>query len=136
MRPKFDIFKRLRDGTSLWILAVEGLEEARNRMNRLAVVVPGDYLIYSEEKGLVVTTGLSPRTNVSRKHIPVAQRVSAHPLPGEEYGESKYPTESDWFARGFCHDSDADRNLEPSRDQRLMQILAFSSRWAACPTEF
>ena len=54
MRPKFDIFKRLRDGTSLWILAVEGLEEARNRMNRLAVVVPGDYLIYSQEKGLIV----------------------------------------------------------------------------------
>jgi hypothetical protein len=54
MRPKFDIFKRLRDGTSIWILAVEGLEEARNRMNRLAVVVPGDYLIYSEEKGLVI----------------------------------------------------------------------------------
>ena len=54
MRPKFDIFKRLRDGTSLWILAVEGLEEARNRMNRLAVVVPGDYLIYSEERGLVI----------------------------------------------------------------------------------
>jgi hypothetical protein len=54
MRPKFDIFERLRDGTSLWILAVEGLEEARNRMNRLAVVVPGDYLIYSEERGLVI----------------------------------------------------------------------------------
>jgi hypothetical protein len=54
MRPKFDIFKRLRDGTSLWILAVEGLEEARHRMNRLAVVVPGDYLIYSEERGLVI----------------------------------------------------------------------------------
>ncbi len=54
MRPKFDIFKRLRDGTSLWILAVEGLEEARNRMHRLAVVVPGDYLIYSEERGLVI----------------------------------------------------------------------------------
>ena len=54
MRPKFDIFKRLRDGTSLWIAAVEGLEEARNRMNRLVVVVPGDYLIYSEERGLVI----------------------------------------------------------------------------------
>ncbi len=51
---KFDIFKRLRDGTSLWIVAVEGLEEARNRINRLAVVGPGDYLIYSEEKCLVV----------------------------------------------------------------------------------
>jgi hypothetical protein len=54
MHPKFDIFKRLRDGTSLWTVAVEGLEEARNRTNRLANVVPGDYLIYSEERGLVI----------------------------------------------------------------------------------
>jgi hypothetical protein len=51
---KFDIFKQLEDGTSVWIEAVEGLEEARSRINRLAVVESGDYLIYSEEKGLVV----------------------------------------------------------------------------------
>ena len=54
MRPKFDIFKRLRDGTSLRILPVEGLEDARNRIARLAVIGPGDYLIYSQEKGLKV----------------------------------------------------------------------------------
>jgi hypothetical protein len=54
MWPKFDIFKRLSDGTSLWILAVEGLEEARNRTVRLATIGRGDYLIYSQEKGLIV----------------------------------------------------------------------------------
>jgi hypothetical protein len=54
MRFKFDIFKRLRDGTSLWIVAVEGLEEARNRINRFAFVGPGDYLIYSEERCRIV----------------------------------------------------------------------------------
>jgi len=54
MHSKFDIFKRLRDGTSIWIVGVEGLEEARNRIKRLGIVGPGDYLIYSEEKGLVV----------------------------------------------------------------------------------
>jgi hypothetical protein len=59
MRSKFDIFKRLRDGTSLWIAAVEGLSEARNRIKRLAVVAPGNYLIYSEEKGMVIES----RTN-------------------------------------------------------------------------
>jgi hypothetical protein len=43
MSFKFDIFKRLRNGTSLWIVAVEGLEEARNRINRLGVIdVPED----------------------------------------------------------------------------------------------
>ena len=71
MRSKFDIFKRLRDGTSLWIAAVEGLEEARNRMKRLAIVVPGNYLIYSEEKSLVIESVTN--SNVSRKHFPVPQ---------------------------------------------------------------
>jgi hypothetical protein len=54
MSPKFDIFKQLRDGTSIWIVAVEGLEQARNRIARLARIGPGDYLIYSQAKGLVV----------------------------------------------------------------------------------
>jgi hypothetical protein len=51
---KFDIFKRLRNRTSIWIVAVEGLEEARNQINRLAIVGPADYLTDSAEKGLVV----------------------------------------------------------------------------------
>jgi hypothetical protein len=54
METKFDIFKLLRDGTSIWIAAVDGLEEAKNRINRLAVVGPGNYLVYSEEKGMIV----------------------------------------------------------------------------------
>jgi hypothetical protein len=40
---------------------------------------------------------------------------------GEEYGESKYSTESHWFARGFCHGSDADGDLETSRDRKLTE---------------
>lgn len=54
MEAKFDIFKQLRDGTSIWIAAVDALEEARNRIKGLAVIGPGDYLVYSEEKGLIV----------------------------------------------------------------------------------
>jgi hypothetical protein len=54
MPSKFDIFKQLRNGTSLWIVAVEGLEQARNRIARLAIIGPRDYLIYSQEKGLIV----------------------------------------------------------------------------------
>jgi hypothetical protein len=54
MPSKFDIFKQLGNGTSIWIVAVEGLEQARNRIARLAVIGPGEYLIYSQAKGLVV----------------------------------------------------------------------------------
>jgi len=56
-------------------------------------------------------------------HFAVAQHVSALPLRGEEYGESKNATESDWFAGGFCNDSDGDSNLEHSGDyRRLRQV--------------
>ena len=54
MEAKFDIFKQLGDGTSIWIVAVDGLEEAKKRINRLEAVERGDYLVYSEERGLVV----------------------------------------------------------------------------------
>src|SRR5580704_3499429 len=54
-------------------------------------------------------------------HFPVAQRVPGRPLRGEEYGESKNTTKSDWFAGGFCHDSDGNRNLEHSGDCRRLK---------------
>ena len=44
----FDIFKRLPDGNFTRIAAVRGLGEARRRINRLARVVRGHYLIHSE----------------------------------------------------------------------------------------
>ena len=43
----FDIFKRLPDGNFTRIAAVRGLGEARRRINRLARVVGGNYLIHS-----------------------------------------------------------------------------------------
>jgi len=54
MDAKFDIFKRLPDGHPLWVNAVEGLEEARNQLARLAVNSPGEYFIYSARNGCIV----------------------------------------------------------------------------------
>ena len=54
METNFDIFKRLRNGKPVWITSVPEIEEARVRVNRLESIAPGEYLIYSEEKGLVV----------------------------------------------------------------------------------
>ena len=48
MDSTFDIFKRLPDGNFTRIAAVRGLGEARRRINRLARVVQGHYLIHSE----------------------------------------------------------------------------------------
>jgi hypothetical protein len=49
----FDIFKRLSDGAPLWVLAIEGLEEATEQTNRLASIEPGEYFVYSQKKGIV-----------------------------------------------------------------------------------
>jgi hypothetical protein len=54
MHTCFDIFKRLRNGKPLWITTVPEIEEARVRVNRLGVVAPGEYLIYSQRKGVIV----------------------------------------------------------------------------------
>ena len=54
MDTNFDIFKRLRDGKPLWITSVPQIEEARSRVDRLGAIAPGEYLIYSQSKGIVV----------------------------------------------------------------------------------
>jgi hypothetical protein len=54
MDAKFDIFKKLPDGHPLWVKAVDGLEEAKNQLARLAASSPGEYFIYSTRKGCVV----------------------------------------------------------------------------------
>lgn len=54
MDAKFDIFKRLPDGHPIWVKAVDGLEEAKNQLARLAVSSPGEYFIYSARNGGIV----------------------------------------------------------------------------------
>ena len=54
MSCKFDVFRRDLTGHPIWMVAVEGLEEAKERMNRFAEDSPGQYFIYSEERGIVL----------------------------------------------------------------------------------
>jgi hypothetical protein len=60
MGAKFDIFKKLPDGHPLWVKAVDGLEEARIQLARLAATSPGEYFIYSLRNGCVVHGKLAP----------------------------------------------------------------------------
>jgi hypothetical protein len=50
----FDIFATLPDGSPLWLEAVEGLNQARERLSGLMQARPGSYFIYSEKTGGVV----------------------------------------------------------------------------------
>jgi len=54
MEPIFDIFSRLPDGSPLWLESVKGLDQARQRLHGLARVHPGEYFIYSEQRGGVI----------------------------------------------------------------------------------
>jgi len=54
MDATFDIFKKLPDGHPLWVQAVEGLEEAKKQLARLAASSPGDYFIYCARNGRIV----------------------------------------------------------------------------------
>lgn len=54
MDTNFDIFKRLRNGKPLWITSVPEIEEARRRVDHLGAIAPGEYLIYSQTKGIIV----------------------------------------------------------------------------------
>jgi hypothetical protein len=54
MDAKFDIFKKLPDGHPIWVKAVDGLEEAKAQLARLAAIAPGEYFIYSVRNGCVV----------------------------------------------------------------------------------
>lgn len=46
MNRTYDIFRVHADSKPLWVDAVVGLEQARERLNELARVKLGDYLIY------------------------------------------------------------------------------------------
>jgi len=54
MEAMFDIFATLPDGSPLWLEAVEGLNQARERLSGLMQARPGAYFIYSEKTGGVV----------------------------------------------------------------------------------
>ena len=63
MSCRFDVFKRDLSGHPIWMGAVEGLEEAKERMNRFAEDSPGTYFIYSEERGIVLNADDAEKLN-------------------------------------------------------------------------
>lgn len=54
--PKFDIFSGTREKDARWIEAVEGLSEANERMQQLAVQKPGMYFIFCTASNTVVAS--------------------------------------------------------------------------------
>jgi hypothetical protein len=61
MDAKFDIFKKLPDGNPLWVKAVDGLDEAKVHIARLAAVSPGEYFIFNVRNGSIIQAGIPAR---------------------------------------------------------------------------
>lgn len=59
MDAKFDIFKRLPDGDPIWVQAIDGIEQAREQLARLASTTPGEYFIYDVHVGCVVQSSIA-----------------------------------------------------------------------------
>jgi hypothetical protein len=51
MLPSHDIFKMYSDGSVRWRGAVESLEAAKARIQKLALSSPGEYLILNQHTG-------------------------------------------------------------------------------------
>jgi hypothetical protein len=52
--PTYDIFKRREDGYPYWITAVGTLQEARERTTCYALIVAGEYFVYSQGEGIIL----------------------------------------------------------------------------------
>jgi len=54
--PSYDIFKRDAAG-EVWVEAVRDLETAKGRLIELAAEAPGQYVIFSQRSGRMVSSG-------------------------------------------------------------------------------
>jgi len=52
--PKFDIFSGRQDKDAVWIEAVEGLAQARGRLEQIAAEKPGRYFLFSSTSHAVL----------------------------------------------------------------------------------
>ena len=52
--PHLDILKRQRDGSFLWIEAVNDLRVAEERITKLAYADPGEYFVFDQKSQQIV----------------------------------------------------------------------------------
>ena len=67
----YDIFKR-DAGAEIWVEAVRDLETAKSRVIELAAEEPGQYLVFSQRSGRMVSSGTvlaSPAARAANKEM-------------------------------------------------------------------
>jgi len=68
--PAFGLFAGSGDKDAMWLETVEGLDNARNRMERLAAQVPGKYFVFSVPNRAVVA-----KTDTTKNFITMETRI-------------------------------------------------------------
>jgi hypothetical protein len=66
--PSYDIFRRDGTGEPVWVEAVADLDTAKGRIIELSAQAPGQYVVFSQRSGQMVSSGTvvtSPRLHAS-----------------------------------------------------------------------
>lgn len=63
--PSFDIFKRDAGG-EVWVEAVRDLDTAKSRLIELAAEEPGQYVIFNQRSGRMVSSGTVVASSAAR----------------------------------------------------------------------
>jgi hypothetical protein len=65
----YDIFRKLPDGGSIWVEAVQTLELARVRLTNLIKTQPSDYVVYDLSRRQIVARATSSSVNLHQRGI-------------------------------------------------------------------
>jgi hypothetical protein len=82
----YDIFKRDAGG-EVWVEAVRDLEAAKSRLIELAAEVPGQYVIFNQRSGRMVSSGTVVTSPAARAATRDTER-SAEPCAASRAGDS------------------------------------------------
>jgi hypothetical protein len=70
LAQSFDIFRRDSGGDPVWVEAARDLETAKRRIIELSASAPGQYVVFSQLSGRMVSSGTivaSPAARTTRK---------------------------------------------------------------------
>lgn len=68
MRLGYNVFRRLEDGSPVWIANFDTLGEAKEKMISLSRTFPGEYFIHDAETGAIVGESKAPKPNAASEN--------------------------------------------------------------------
>ncbi len=81
----YDIYRQMEERRLRWIVRVQGLDQARERIDALELAEPGDYLIYDFRQRTVVQQSMAEQTLL--QHPVVLQPVVLQPVAQQPMGQ-------------------------------------------------